>query len=422
MYTPDCLNPQLEITVRDKKLGVLGYVMIDRLVNGVSCGGIRMAEDISSQEIARLAHEMTMKFAFVNIAYGGAKAGIIKPKNITPKQREEIFLSFGRNIGPLIRNGIYVAGEDLGTYPQDLFHVFQGAGRHVDYSSLEADNSGYYTALTVFLTANVIAQKRGLHLVDCTVAIEGFGKVGSNLAKIMSAHSMKLVAVSTIKGALYNPSGLDVDELMCLHKQYGDDLVNYYRLAEHIAKDALLRLDVDILVPCARPDTINSDNATMIKARLIVPGANIPYSSTAEAIMMKNNISFVPGFVSNCGGILKGFLNWNGFSDNEIEKMIINYFVGKIERLFERSKRQDISLLETALLISQENLVKTQQRRQMSSKQKIAMFIKEWRRGGMRELVDTLLWCIYKQSVKYKFRFFTRHFAERYIKSKLFGA
>ncbi len=422
MYTLDDINPQLAIAVRDKNLGLIGYLVIDQLVEGASCGGIRMAENISIEEIARLANEMTMKFSFVNLEYGGAKAGVIAPKNMSRSQREDIFFAFGRSIGPFIRNGIYNTGEDLGTFPEDLFHVFRGSGTPIDRYSLEAGSSGYYTALTVFLTTKVLAERKGLNLPDCTVAIEGFGKVGKSLAKIISAASMKLIAVSSIKGGLYNPSGLHIDQLLSLHEQYGDDFVHQYHDAEHLVKEDLFSLDVDILVPCAGADAINSDNVEKIKAKLIVPGANIPFSSDAEKIMVEKNIWFVPGYVSNCGSILKGFLNSTDFSKQEIERVLTKCFVQKIDRLCERSHKEKISLLDAARSVCHENLAKRQELKYLGKKKRIFLLLRKWRKGGLGELITILLWRVYKKSLKYRLQFCTKPFAEQYIKYKHFEA
>lgn len=421
MYSVDFLKPQLTIAVKDKDIGLIGYLVIDKFVHGASCGGIRMAYDISIDEIANLAYEMTKKFSFVNIPLGGAKAGVALENNSDSEQRKKIFFAFGSALKPLLQKGIYLTGEDLGTYPEDLINLFKGAGINLNKAELERGNSGYYTALTVFLTTKVLKQKIGLTNRACNIGIEGFGKVGRNIAKLILNSTDRIVAVSTLKGALYNPSGLDIKSILELSTNYGDEFIFRYNNAEQIPKELLLISDVNILIPCARPDSINVKNVGDIKAKLIVPGANVPYSSEIEEMLTARNICCVPGFVSNCGGILKGFFDSNRFPEHESEIVLRKYFSEYIEKIFDFSLNKKISFYNASIMIADNKLLKIEQNEALSKIEKLIICTKNWKEGGTRELIDLFIWHLYQFSIKYHFRFITKRLGERYIKNKLFS-
>ena len=138
------LRPQLILNINDEELGLLGYLVIDRTINGVASGGIRMTSDVTLDEVANLAREMTLKYGFLNIPCGGAKAGIIASSSLSIEKRRRILLSFGKSLSPLIMNGIYRTGTDMGTFPEDIYYIFKGAGKKVNSKAFQDAESGYY--------------------------------------------------------------------------------------------------------------------------------------------------------------------------------------------------------------------------------------------------------------------------------------
>lgn len=380
-------RPQLTIQVADEELGLLGYLVIDCLLGGRACGGVRMTTDVTLDEIAHLARAMTLKFGFINTgSMGGAKAGIIIPESLSPTERSRILATFGRNLGPLIRGGVFAPGEDMGTSYEDLLLLKQAAGLGVKSKVEEGKRSAYFTSLTVFVAAERLANGLGLKLADCSVAIEGFGKVGSAVAELFSEVGAKIVAISTVDGGLYNLKGLDVKELIMLKEKVGDGVVKNYTKGEAIEKEKLLALDVDILIPCAGAWTINSRNVNELKAKMVVPGANIPVTADAEQTMFKMGIRYLPDFVCNCGGILGLNLEWRGFNEQDIKRIIHQEFHGKVSRIIEFAQRRDLCPADVARDISNRNVRKMEDREKEKSNRGIMYIVSRVRQKGLKNI------------------------------------
>ena len=239
---------------------VLGYVVIDSTIDGRGVGGIRMMPDIDEAEIRGLARNMTLKYGFVGLRYGGAKAGMFGDPDSPVEERRRIAATFGKAIAPLLRDQIYIPAADMGTGPEELHHLYTGAGLSHRRSRQPGVSTGEHTGLGVWTGAREAARYCGLDLEKATVAIEGFGAVGSALAHRFLEGGSKVVAVSTSYGALYNPKGLDIAILSGLSKTYGNRLIEHCPDAEHIDREALLELSVDVLCPCARQYSIHQQN------------------------------------------------------------------------------------------------------------------------------------------------------------------
>jgi glutamate dehydrogenase (NAD(P)+) len=347
----DDIRPQLICEVQDEEFGRLGYLVIDRALGNVAIGGIRQAPNVTIEEVAYLARAMTLKCGFLKLWMGGAKAGITAPESLITAKRREVLAAFGRSLGPLLRANIYVAGEDLGISAEDLDIVREGAG----LPKVTARTGTYYTALTVAeaIRQAVISQKGAL--AGSTVAIEGFGRAGSSVAELLARQGASIVAVSTLEGAIYNPSGLDVEQLVALRNLHGDHVVTEYRAAEKLDLADLLLLDVDVLVPCARPWTISATNATQVRAEAVVPGANIPVTPSAEEVLFDRGILYVPDFVANCGGVLAASLTASGFRREDIESIVRQEFALAVSRVLEKAGARNAMPSEVAREMAWQN-------------------------------------------------------------------
>jgi glutamate dehydrogenase (NAD(P)+) len=261
---------------------ILGYLVIDSLVAGRSCGGLRLLPDIDEMEMRNLARAMTLKYGFLGLPQGGAKAGVRGDPEGPLMERRKRLMEFGEGIAPLLQNRIYVPGTDMGTNIDDIRYMLKEVEVPVKYRELRKNDSGYYTALSVFTSAKQAVRHSRKDLSECTVAIEGFGKVGSALAGLFQDIDVRVVAISTTQGAIHNPRGLDIKVLKELTSKAGSQAVNLYTDAKHIEPKELLELPVDILCPCARHDSVNEENANLISAHIICSGANNPVTPEAE--------------------------------------------------------------------------------------------------------------------------------------------
>jgi len=348
----DDVRPQLVCEVMDEQFGTLGYLVIDRVLANAAIGGIRLAPNVTVEEVACLARAMTLKCSFLNLWIGGAKAGITAPESLIAARRREVLEAFGRGLGPILRTGLYIAGEDLGISAEDLDIVLQSAG--LPKVAVRTD-SAYYTGLTVVETIRQALVSRKGSLPTSTVAIEGFGRVGSNVAALLVSEGARIVAVSTCEGAIYNRGGLDVEQLIALRRVHGDHFVTEDIGAKKLDLADLLLLDVNILVPCARPWTISSRNATQLRADMVIPGGNIPVTPSAERVLFNRDILYMPDFVANCGGVLAASMVAKGFLRGDIQSVIGTEFAWKVARILEKGQASDLMPSEIAREVAWQN-------------------------------------------------------------------
>ncbi len=335
-------NPQLLITVTQNGK-VTGYVAIDSLVAGSSCGGLRMLPVIDETEMSDLARAMTLKYGFLGLPQGGGKAGILGDPEAPQAERRQRLAAFGRAIAPLLQNRLFVPGTDMGTENEDIRFMLQNVGVQVKRRQLRDTQSGYFTALTVFSSAVQAMGHLNSKLSGCRVAIEGFGNVGRGLAKLMVEANARVVAVSTSKGAIFNSKGLDIKRLSQLATEAGSSVVELYENADRIHPGTLLELPVDMLCPCARHHRIHSGNAGRIAAQVICAGANNPVTPEAEQILLQRGVLCLPDFVTNCGGVLGGTMAFASINNARIKTFIERYFGPRIDRLLEEAKRQNVT-------------------------------------------------------------------------------
>ncbi len=335
------LNPDFICIVEDKSVGLLGYVVIDRTVNNRSCGGLRMHSKMNIDELKGLARGMTLKYGFTQTAQGGAKAGIVADLNTESSIKKELLIRFGQLIKPLLETNYYITGPDIGTTQSMINDMLRNLNLNIPRRRRNSGhNSGFFTALSVLVATEAASDVINLKLAKKTVAIEGFGSVGSSYALLMAKrYDAKLVAISTEKGAIYNKNGLIIDKLMELKKLHGDDLVKRYKEAEELPIKELLTLNVDILSQCGGPYTINEENVNSIQARIIVPGANIAITREAEEILAKRNIISIPFFTANYGGVLGNKIEITGVDHNFIEQYFRKKFKKQIINLVQESIR-----------------------------------------------------------------------------------
>lgn len=284
------------IELRDEAAGLDAVIVIDHDLFPRAAGGTRMLPDVDAQEVARLARAMTWKFALCKVPYAGAKAGI----RFSNGDRDAVVAAYLRALEPL--GEAFLTGPDMGTRPADfvtpeLEELPLWAQSH---EGLDMDDLA--TGHGVKAAAEAALAHLGRKLAGATVAIEGFGKVGAGTARACSRAGARLVGVSTVHGLLADPSGLDVEELLDLRGRFGDRLVEH-GAGEPRAREELFDLEVDVLVPGARPDAVSRDVAERLRCAVVAPGANIPYELGAVEVLHRRGILAVPDFISNAGGV-----------------------------------------------------------------------------------------------------------------------
>lgn len=346
----------------DEESSLKGYLAIDSTVNGCCCGGLRIAADLSPTTLAETARVMTLKYGFLGLPVGGAKAGIVADPEMPIEKKRELLKSFGLALRPLLQTKNYIPAGDLGTTDDDIRFMFTDNGLKVPPRSLPFQLSGFYTGLTVFTAALIAAQHIGLDPSNPSIAIEGFGNVGSSVAEAFWKKGMRVVAISTSQGAIYAKNGLDIGKLIKLRSQVGSGLVKFYPGAKQIHKEELLELEVDLLCPCANSYSITADNAGRVSARIISPGANAPTTAEAEQILFEKGVLSIPDFVANCGGVLGASMKRTGLKDDFIRHFIDQKFRQRVAELIQAAEKKGVMPREYAQEIAEKRFMKAKER------------------------------------------------------------
>ena len=302
----DDWGPEKVVCVSDRRSGMRGVLVIDNTARGIGKGGTRMSPTTSVGEIARLARNMTWKWAAVDMFYGGAKAGIVADPAAGDK--EAVLRAFAR----ALHNEVpaeYVFGLDMGLTERDAAVIVDELGRAAAVGTPGSLGGLAYDALGI--TGYGVAEATGAAAAflgmdlaaGARVAVQGFGAVGTALVRRLSEMGAAVVAVSTAEGALFEPDGLDVEALLRAREVHGDHLVRHMP-GRRLPLGEELTVDADILVPAARQDVIDAALVPKIRARLIVEGANLPTTPAAQELLAQRGVTVVPDFIANAGGVI----------------------------------------------------------------------------------------------------------------------
>ncbi|MER5673717.1 Glu/Leu/Phe/Val family dehydrogenase [Pseudonocardia alni] len=303
----DDWGPEKIVVVSHRRTGMKGVLVIDNTARGIGKGGTRMTPTVTVPEIARLARNMTWKWAGVDLFFGGAKAGIVADPAAPDK--EPVLRAFARALSNEVPVE-YVFGLDMGLTEDDAAIIQdelgdRGAavGTPSHLGGVAYDQIGV-TGFGVAEAADAAAAAIGRPLAGSRVAIQGYGAVGSAAARRFTELGATVVAVSTAHGALYAGAGLDVAALDAARAEHGDAFVTRSDAGESLAGGRELFVDCDVLVPAALQDVIDADGAHELKASLVVEGANLPTSPQAQEVLAGRGITVVPDFVANAGGVI----------------------------------------------------------------------------------------------------------------------
>lgn len=353
-------KPQLSITVA-RGSEVMGYLVIDSTVGSKSCGGVRIMPDIDEVEIQGLARAMTLKFGFLGLPQGGAKAGVRGDPEASQQERRQRLAAFARAISPLLLHRGYIPAPDMGTDLMDIQNMLGAVGLRVKTRDLPSRRSGYYTAVSVFTGVKQAMGHLRRKLSECSVAIEGFGKVGRALGTMLASANARVVAISTSRGAIFNRNGLDMKRLNLIAGQAGSKVVDSYEDAESIDLHELLELPVDLLCPCARHESLHAGNMDRIQARIICPGANNPFTPEAERRLFGRGVLCLPFFVTNCGGILGSTMEFASVTKDKIETFIDRHIGERIGRFLIEAAKQGLPPSEIVMPLALRRFDQVQQ-------------------------------------------------------------
>jgi glutamate dehydrogenase (NAD(P)+) len=297
-----------------------GYRVHHSTAKGPTKGGIRYSLDVTLDEVRALAMWMTWKCALMNLPYGGAKGGVVvDPKQLSARELERLTRRYATEISVLMGPESDIPAPDMGTNPQvmawimDTFSMHRGfsipavvTGKPVEIGGslgrTEATGRGVaVTMLEAMKLCNLSPDKS-------TVAVQGFGNVGSVAARLAHEVGLTVVAVSSSKGGVYKETGLDPFALSKHAEEAGSPIG--FPGAEAITNEELLALECDVLVVAAMENQINSRNADKVRAKIIAEGANGPVTPEADEILNDKGIFVIPDILCNAGGVTVSYLEW----------------------------------------------------------------------------------------------------------------
>jgi len=311
----------------------IGYRVLHNIARGPGKGGIRFDKNVTLDEVRALAAWMTWKCAVVNIPFGGAKGGVIcDPASLSRGELERITRRYTAELMDQFGPEKDVPAPDMGTNPQTMAWIMDTYSMHVGRTETAivtgkpvilggSEGRREATGRGVMICTREAAAHLKLDLAQATVAVQGFGNVGSVSADLLHDLGSKIVAVTDWKGGVCNKSGLDVKRLIQWAARH--HTVDGFDGGDPIENEELFALDVDILIPAALENQLTSDNAGCIKARIVVEGANGPTTPEAHKMLHDRGVFVVPDILANSGGVTGSYFEWvqnrHGFYWSEAE-------------------------------------------------------------------------------------------------------
>ncbi len=366
MIDYDEFGPEKILQVYEYKTGLHGFVVLDNTALGPAKGGIRMTPTVTIDEVAKLARTMTWKCSLAGLPFGGGKSGILADsKNMDNDKKMAIMKAFGRALRPIAPK-YYVAAPDMNTAEEEMNAFVEGngslksaTGKPANLCVKPGEKCGIpheygSTGFGVFHATMIALKYAKIRNKDFTVAIEGFGNVGSFAAKYLSEAGAKIVAVSDSKGTIYNKDGLKFHDLADYKANTGS-VINYPD-GQQLSNAALFELNVDVLIPSAIPDVINEENVGNVKAKLIVEAANIPIKPEIEKQLHDRGILVVPDFVANAGGVISSYAEYKGKNPTDMFRLVEKKIKANTKKVLKRAKKEGMYPRDTAMAIAVERV------------------------------------------------------------------
>lgn len=345
-----------------------GYRVQHDLAMGPSKGGIRYYPDVDLGEVSALAMWMTWKCSLMNLPFGGAKGGICcDPTKMSQRELEKLTRRYTTEILSMIGPEKDIPAPDMYTDERTMAWIMDTYSNYFGYAipgvvtgkpvelggSLgrkEATGAG-----VAFTVVNCIKKILKNSKEKYDIAIQGFGNVGYNAAKYLYDMGQNIIAVSDIKGGLYNKNGINIDELAEYVKQ--NRTLAGFKGAEPITNEELLELQCDFLIPCALGNVITKKNADKVRATIIVEGANGPLTNEADKILLDKGVIIIPGILANAGGVTVSYFEWVQdiqrlfWEENEVINKLECLITKAFDDVLNLSKEKKVDLRTAALMI-----------------------------------------------------------------------
>jgi glutamate dehydrogenase (NAD(P)+) len=349
-----------------------GYRVQHSSARGPCKGGIRYHPDVSLNEVKALSAMMTWKCAVVGIPFGGAKGGIsCEPTQMSQNEIARMTRRFTAMILPILGPKRDIPAPDVNTDAQvmawiaDTASMLEGSsmldivtGKPVNLGGSKGRREA--TGRGVAIVTAELLKRQGQALSETTVAIQGYGNVGSCAATILHEMGCKILAISDVSGGLYSAQGLSLPEINDHVAHHPRRLLAGYEApgVERIGNDELLESAVDVLIPAALEHQIREDNAGRLRARYVVEGANGPTTREADEILNDRGIVVVPDILANAGGVVVSYLEWVQdlqsffWEESEVNRQLHALMVDSFRGVWDFSQAQEVPLRQGAAMVA----------------------------------------------------------------------
>ncbi|HTY89761.1 MAG TPA: Glu/Leu/Phe/Val dehydrogenase [Methanocella sp.] len=340
-------------------------------------GGIRIAPNVTEEEVTALSMLMSIKCALLGLPYGGSKGGIIADhRALSKKELEHVCRGYIRAIYPVIGPTLDVPAPDMNVSPEAIGWMLDEYERMVGHHQLDiitgkpVELGGIRGRTTAVAWGGIFVMEEVKHIYHCdcsTFAIQGFGNVGGSIAQILYEKGRKVVAVSDSTGGVYNEKGLNIPALAYHKEETGS--VQGFDKARDITNEELLEMDVDVLAPAAREDVINASNADKIHAHTVLSLANGPVDMKASEILQGRDIIVVPDVLANGGGVVVSYFEWAqdregyGWSGAKVMASLRDVMKKAFHNVNDASKEYKVDMYRAAYLVGIRNIVQAMKAR-----------------------------------------------------------
>ncbi len=342
-------------------------------------GGIRFHPKVDIDEVRALACGMAIKCAVLGLPLGGAKGGvIIDPARYSDAEQERVMRGFARALADVVGPEKDVPAPDVNTNPRLMDAFADEYGKVVGHAepavitgkTIEAGGSegrGGATGRGAYLAFDAIKPKIDLDPETITLAVQGFGNAGQEIARQFARHGHRVVAISDTKGAIRSDGGLDVDAVIAHKTETGS--VQGFPGADAISPDEIITMPCGVLAPSALESVITKDNANDIVAKVILELANGPTESEADAILAKNGVTVIPDVLANAGGVVVSSYEWmqnregSRWSADEVDDRLVAAMRTAANDVWEYAEKRGITMRNAAYALALERIVAAEKER-----------------------------------------------------------
>jgi glutamate dehydrogenase (NAD(P)+) len=360
----DELGPAKIIYVYEPSVNLKAVLVVDNVAKGPSIGGIRIAEDVSTEECFRLARAMTFKNAAAGLPHGGGKIVVYGDPKMAKDQKQNLLSALASS---LRNEEDYIFAPDMGTNEECMAWIKDEVGRVVglprEVGGIPLDEIGA-TGWGLSHVTDVALKFCDFDIEGAKVVIQGFGAVGKNTALFLRDRGAVLVATADSQGAVYNVDGLDIDAIIALKEQ--GKSVTAYNDGNSLDGDAIIDIACDIWVPAARPDVIHNDNVGRLNTKLVVEGANIPVTHSAEKKLHERGILCIPDFIANAGGVICAAMEYKGSNKTAVFQVIEEKLRRNTQMVLDRMKNEGVLPRQAAVEPATERVQKAMSFRRFS--------------------------------------------------------